>query len=181
MAYPTFDEWKASLSAELRATVEQQVEELRRLGDSEPELTVRSEVSENFPQRAKFLLLRRIWSDAIEPWRTLAADWIGRHIKFEEDDPNGYFADAGAALKRMKEAGISEDDIASVARMVAYETAFSVTYLLDYGCDEDAPKHMPGWGLFETDEKGDSTGRDMDGLHESILSADPSGREGRVR
>jgi hypothetical protein len=161
--------------------VEAQVEELRQLGDSEPELTVRSEVSENFPQRAKFLLLRRIWSDAIEPWRGRVADWIARHIKFDDDDPDGYFADAGAALKRMKRAGISEQDIASVARMVAYETAFSVAYLMDYGCDEEAPKHMPGWGLFETDQNGDSTGRDMNGLHESILGADPSGLEGRVR
>jgi hypothetical protein len=65
--------------------------------------------------------------------------------------------------------------------MIAYETAFSIVWILDYGCDEGAPKHMPGWGLFETDEEGDSTGRDMDGLHESILSADPSGREGRAR
>ncbi|SRR5216117_2550484 len=181
MAYPSYEEWKGSLTPEVRATVEEQVEEMRRLGYDEPELTVRSEVSENFPQRAKFLLLRKIWSDAIDAWRDGVSNWIARYLKFQKEDPDGCFSDAGAALRRMRDVGVSETDIASVARMVAYETAFSVVYMLDYGRNEHAPKHMPGWGLFETNQNGDSTGRDMDGLHESILSADPSGREGRVR
>jgi len=180
MAYPSFEEWKESLSPEVRARVEQQIAELRQLGDHEPEQTVRSEVSENFPQRAKFLFLRKLWSDAIEPWRLHVTNWVKQHMNSEKEDPGGYFADAGAAIHRMKAAGISDEDLASLARMVAYETAFSIAYALDYGCDDKA-KHMPGWCLYETDPSGNSTGRDMSALHESILSADPSGLEGRVR
>jgi len=48
--------------------------------------------------------------------------------------------------------------------------------------DVDSPPEAPGWMLVEikTAEDGEyeSTGRHIGGLHESLLSADPSGREG---
>jgi hypothetical protein len=58
----------------------------------------------------------------------------------------------------MLDLGVSRSDLCVVARMVAYEAAFGVLYALD----------DPG------------IGRDGSGmLHESLLSADPSGLEGR--
>ena len=51
--------------------------------------------------------------------------------------------------------------------------------VLDEGHDPEAPGDAPGWQLMETGAASDElTGRDVGGLHESILSLDPSGREG---
>lgn len=181
MSYPSFDQWKASLSSDVRRLVERQVDELRQMGCPDPEITVRSEVSENFPQRATFLLLRKLWIEAIDSWRDSAACLNVARAGFDDSSPDGHFADGKAALEKMKAAGVPDEQISSFARMVAYETAFTIAYALDYGCDEGAPAHMPGWAVFETDREGNSTGRRMGGIHESILTADPSGREGRVR
>ena len=72
--------------------------------------------------------------------------------------PDGAFADAGQALARLLAAGADRGDIGAVARVAAYEAVFSLLYMLgDPGVD----------------------GGEAALLHESLLSADPSGREGR--
>lgn len=51
--------------------------------------------------------------------------------------------------------------------------------VLDEGYDPQAPADAPGWQLMETGAASKQlTGRDVRGLHEDILSLDPSGREG---
>ncbi|OWK37812.1 hypothetical protein FRUB_06932 [Fimbriiglobus ruber] len=72
--------------------------------------------------------------------------------------PSGSFADAGHAISRLLAAGADRGDLAAVARAIAYETAFSLLYMLD-------DPGVDGGAVFM--------------LHESLLSADPSGREGR--
>lgn len=50
---------------------------------------------------------------------------------------------------------------------------------MDEGYDVDAPDDAPGWVLLETeDPESDVTGRDVGGLHESLQTLDPSGRDG---
>ena len=64
--------------------------------------------------------------------------------------------------------------------MIAYESVFGVLNAIDDEYDpevDDDP--LPGWRLMELDPQGDLTGRDVGGLHESILGMDPTGREGR--
>jgi hypothetical protein len=39
------------------------------LGATRPESWARSEISENFPQQARYLVLRRIWEKALASWR----------------------------------------------------------------------------------------------------------------
>ncbi len=176
MSYPTYEEWFASLSQDEQAAANALVSKLRALGANEPELWVRSEMSEDIPQFARFLVLRHIWPALIDSWGREPDRWIGQAIEMAERNPKGHFADAGLALKRMRACGVSAEDIASVARMASYETAFGVLDLID---TPDAPSDAPAWRLMEADRDGKLTGRHVAGLHEDILTMDPSGREGR--
>jgi hypothetical protein len=70
---------------------------------------------------------------------------VSRMASTAEEDPNGYFADAGLALKRIQEAGVSSEDLGSVARCVAYESILSVLNRIDEGGDSEAEDAL-GWG-----------------------------------
>jgi hypothetical protein len=177
--YPTYDEWFATLSTDQQSKANELVSTLRALGADCPEDWARSEVSEDIPQLARFLVLRRIWPDLIDSWRREPDRWIRQSVEAAGRNPKGHFADAGAALRRMTESGVSTADIASVARMVAYETAFGVVDIIDEGHEPDAPSTAPRWALMEFGADGRMTGRDVCSLHEDILSMDPSGREGQ--
>ena len=71
---------------------------------------------------------------------------------------------------KLQEAHVSAKDLGAIARLVAYSTAFGVLNLLDAGSDKGAVGATPGWSLRETDTDGNLTGRDIQGLHESLLS-----------
>jgi hypothetical protein len=63
--------------------------------------------------------------------------------------------------------------------MIAYSTTFGLLCHLDEHYDLEAPDDAPAWSLVEMTREGQPTGREVGGLHESLLSMDPSGREGR--
>lgn len=149
----------------------------RTLGARDPEDWAKSEVDENIAQLARFCFLRSVWRDAIVA-RTTSGTWIDRSIAMSERRPDIPFGDAGPALKRLLDAGATRADLQRVARLIAYEAAFELINRLDEGCDPELDGDYPGWRLMET--KGNElTGRDVGGLHESLLEMDPSGREGR--
>jgi hypothetical protein len=106
------------------------------------------------PTREEFL--RVVWERAIDSWAS--GPWADAMAAEAQARPGGSFADAGHAVSRLLAAGADRGDLAAVARAVAYETAFSLLYMLD----------DPG-----------VDGGEVFMLHESLLSADPSGREGR--
>lgn len=168
-------DWLLPLNAETRRKAEELIRTLRDLGDPRPELGAFSEITENIPQLARFLVLRHLWTRAINRYRTNTA-WIPMRIEQAENDPTDSFADSGLALRRMLDAGITLDDIGSVARMIAYEAVFNVLEIIDEGYDSDIEK--PGWALMELDETGEPTGRHVAALHEDILIMDSSGVEG---
>jgi hypothetical protein len=69
------------------------------------------------------------------------------------------FAEVGSALKRLLAKGVDRRDLCVIARFANYEAVFSLLYMLDDpGVDDDDNKMM----------------------HEELLTADPSGREGRL-
>jgi hypothetical protein len=72
--------------------------------------------------------------------------------------PDEPFADATEALGRIRAAGAAVEDIARILRAERYEAAFRL--------------------LFQIFER-ELSGTELHGLHESLLSADPSGLEGR--
>lgn len=175
-------EWLASLDAETRAKADEMSAALTELGAPTPIQWVRSEISENFPQFTTFLLLRGIWAEIIDDYRR-DTGWIESSIEEAQNKPASAFSDAGLALKRMRNAGISDGEIASLARKIAYVTAFRLLYHINYGTDSSLPQQwedkLPGWALMECTPEGELTGRTIDSVYESLLSLDPSGREGK--
>ena len=179
MNNPTYDRWFATLSAAQQAKASELVSILRALNADDPESWAQSEISEDIPQLARFLALRRIWPEYINSWIRDPGRWVTQSVNGAGKNPQGDFADAGAALGRMMERGVSPADIASVARMVAYETAFAVLNHIDEGYDPGAPEDGPGWLLVETGADGRTTGRHIRGLHKSLFAMDPSARDGQ--
>ncbi|MFF3437782.1 hypothetical protein [Streptosporangium sp. NPDC002721] len=126
------------------------------LGANNPEEWALSEISENIPQLARFLVLRNIWPEFINSWTNVLNN-----------------IPAGA---RLLTAGADRDDLTTLARAIAYETAFGLlAHLTASECNHTAP----GWSLRETTPEGHLTGRTVQGLHEDLLSTDPSGRDGQ--
>jgi hypothetical protein len=104
--------------------------------------------------RAAFL--EQVWNQVINACMT--ARWIDAAVAHSRRRPDAPFADVGPALERLLAAGATREDICLVARHASYEAAFQVLYMLDDpGVDGDDNKMM----------------------HEELLGADPSGREGR--
>jgi len=100
--------------------------------------------------------LRQMWDEVINP--NMQEHWIDNIIRESEKTPDAPFADLGPVLKRLLAAGAERRDLSMIARQAAYEAVFGTLYALsDPGVDDN----------------------NIEMLHESLLSADPSGREGR--
>ena len=125
------------------------------------------------------LFLRGVW--ALIPSDRQTA-WVRRAAKAPAT--SGPLGDYGEVVRRMLAAGVSEQDIARFARIVGYETAFGLLSHLDDpsasfdGFGDDEPELYWG-GLQAFDAETDAPVEPLSGLHESLLSADPSGREMR--
>jgi len=156
---------------------EELLNRFRRLGTRDPESWAKSETDENIAQLARFCFLRSLWRNAIDGWAASDA-WIDQSIAMSEQKPNIPFGDAGQALKRLLDAGAGRADLKRVARMIAYNAVFELINRVDEGYDPELKDDYPGWRLMETRDD-ELTGRDVGGLHESLLEMDPSGREGR--
>jgi hypothetical protein len=102
-------------------------------------------------------LLTHLWTEVINVHlRDEALDHIVNNCR---RNPNGPFGDTGPAIERLLAAGVSRRDLRLVLRAVAYEAVFGTLYALsDPGADED-----------------DAVGT----LYQELLTADPSGMEGR--
>jgi hypothetical protein len=106
------------------------------------------------PSRETFL--RLVWDEIINV--PLTSAWIENTIAAAMKDANAPFADAGPALERLLAKGADRRDLCLVARAEIYEAVFSLLYMLDDPGVDDANVFM---------------------LQESLLGADPSGKEGR--
>ncbi len=120
---------------------------------------------ENIPQEARALVLRTLWPQVID-------NYLPRRHGMAEVP----------AAQRLLAAGADPQDLSTAMRAAAYAAVFSLLYRIDSMGDENSPPEAPGWMLVEVRQNDDgeyeSTGRHIGGLHESILSADPSGRDG---
>ena len=92
--------------------------------------------------------------------------------------------DYGMLVRRMLECGVSEYEIARFAKIVGYETAFGIAYLLDdpaAGFPATLNPEYVSWGLYQVDDATGQTIGPLVGSHEIMLSMDPSEREMRPR
>jgi hypothetical protein len=137
---------------------------LRAAGCDDPEAWADSELEENSPQLARFLLCRTIWEHAIEPWR--------------QENPLAEYSEARALLT----AGTDADQLRRLGGKIAYQTMTAVVNAIDqqqYVGAADVPQDAPGWMIMEVDgESLEPTGRNAGFIHESILAVDPTGTEG---
>lgn len=100
--------------------------------------------------------LDQLWKENINA--CMQEQWVDNLIHEAERSPNSSFADVGPVLKRLLALGVTRRELCLIARHSAYEAVFGTLYTLsDPGIDDN----------------------DVEMLHESLLSADPSGKEGR--
>lgn len=104
--------------------------------------------------REEFLKL--LWDEVINP--AMLGHWIDNCIESSKSHPDEPFGDLGPALERLIARGADRRDLSLIARHSSYEAVFCVLYMLD--------------------DPGVDDGNDR-GMHESLLGADPSGKEGR--
>lgn len=91
---------------------------------------------------------------------------------------NRPFGEVPGIVRRLIADGVDRRDLQRLARWVAYVTVFEIINRVDEGYDPNLAEDLPGWRLMEVVGE-EVTGRDVGGLHESLLQTDPSGREGR--
>ena len=161
--------WLQTLDETQRTEAEKLIADLKELGCPEPEDWARRQIQDQLPQVSRFLLMKHLWAEAINPWRDSHL-WITNLVEEAEANPEGSFSDAGAALDRLLEAGADPDDIAQLARFVAYESVFSTIHALDEGFDIDREGEQPGWALVERDPLGNVSDRVLSGLHDELPS-----------
>lgn len=146
-------------------------------GAADPHSWAKSEVDEGIPQLARFLFLRQAWRQIVAEGD---ASWIDREIQHSKRSPDAPGAGLGLSLSRLLRSGASRDDLTEVARTVQWQLLHSLCYQLSDPSIEEPELSEVGWGLFEVDEDG-KVGRPIEGLHESVLETDPTGREMRPK
>lgn len=146
----------------------------RKLGAQDPESWARSEIEEGIPQLLRFLFLRQAWRNVISDDD---ASWIDRAIARAQVRPDEPYAGVGHALKSLRARGATDREIIDLVRGMQAELLFRFCYLLSDPGDLEPEVAEVGWALVELSENGEA--RTIDGLHESVLETDPTGREMR--
>lgn len=101
-------------------------------------------------------LLAHLWTEVINI--QLRPEGLGQVIAYAKRRPDDPLTDSGPALERLLALGADPRDLCLLMRNTACEAVFSTLYAIgDPGVE----------------------GNDVFMLHEDLLSADPSGREGR--
>jgi hypothetical protein len=161
--WPTWDEWLAKQDVETRDRALRLAESFRACGCDAPDDWVRSEIDEDFAQLARFIFLRLLWDDQLQPWR----------------DPSTL--ERFTAAKELLESGADAETMLHLCGLVASYAVWRTLTLLDGVWITDLPSDLdlPRWRLMEVNPVSDElTGRDLGGLHESIREVDPEGRDG---
>ncbi|WP_260606475.1 hypothetical protein [Streptomyces sp. WAC08241] len=152
--------WSNSLDVRGKAAAESLRARFEALGAADGGDWAKSEICEDLPHLARFVLLRSLWHGPIGSWA----------------DPGAL--DQLPAAQRLLAAGADKEDLVRLVRAVAYEAVFATLDELDSGSDVNVSGIDVGWLVMESGEDGTPTGRALSGLHEDLLAMDPSGREG---
>jgi hypothetical protein len=156
-------------------TLEELTTLFRKLGAPNPDGWARSQHNEGIDQLARFVFLREAWRSVVAPGDV---SWIDRTIENAKQRPGDPCADIGPALERLLKSGADRNDILEVVRVMQYELLFSLCYLLEDPGQLEPEVADLSWRLMRTNKDGEAIGT-IDGLHESVLELDPSGREMR--
>jgi hypothetical protein len=149
-----------------------------KLGAREPESWARSQIEEGIPQLQRFLFLRQAWRNVVRDGET---GWMQGLMERAQKRPDAPYAGVGHALRRCLDAGASAQDLNDIVRGMQAELLFGLCYLLDDPGLTERELSDLGWGLFQLDAEGRPVPPCINGLHESVLEMDPTGREMRPR
>lgn len=101
-------------------------------------------------------------------------DWV--HAIAKAKKSNQPCGDESELVRSFLEHGITAEQIARYAKIVAYEAVFTVCYTLeDSSYWENKQGYQWGWGV--TDEDGKYIGATRIGLHSELITFDPCGRQ----
>ena len=149
----------------------------RKLGAPKPAEWASSQISEGIPQLARFVFLRQAWRQVVDE---NDSSWIDNVIQNSERSPEAPHAGIGHALKKLRALGAEDKDLTDFARGMQAELLFSLCYLLDDPGEIEEEIADLSWALVEVGPDGNVL-HQIGGLHESVLSTDPTGREMRPR
>ncbi len=157
-------------------------EELQRLtelfrqhGANDPESWARSQLEEGIPQLAIFCFAKALWEGVIEEGDE---DWVDREIQSAKLHPKNPCAQAGPALAEMLARGVGRESINALVRVMQYSALYHACSLIDGAVSVDLPVNE--WVLHQVDAEGRAVAI-IQGLHEVLLSMDPTGREMRPK
>jgi hypothetical protein len=100
--------------------------------------------------------LEHLWRTRINAY--MQEDWIDKEIGMSKRHPDAPFADVGPILTRLLEIGAARRELSLLLRVGEYNGIFDALFAL-----EGSPE----------------VSKDIRGIHEELLSSDPSGLEGR--
>lgn len=123
-------------------------------------------------------------------WELIASDedlsWIDAVLTNTPENSSEPLAGYGNGIRALLQAGADPADIAAVVRAQTAEFLFSLLYQMT------DPESVPGntdpngaphaqWGLFRIDPATGEPAEELKGLYESVLTSDPTHREGRPK
>jgi hypothetical protein len=149
----------------------------RRLGAADPQAWATSQVNEGIPQLARFLFLRQAWLHVVPEDDS---GWINHAIESALNNPDQPYAGAGHALTRLRARGATDAEVTDLVRAMQAQLLFSLCCLLEDPAVDEGEASEVMWTLVQTDIDGNVVGP-INGLHESVLETDPTGREMRPR
>jgi hypothetical protein len=137
--------------------------QLENLGVPDAGRVAKAYVEGDQAELLRALVLREIWIWNIDAWRD-KPDMMERLLD----------ASAADARRRILAKGVHPDDIGVLARSIAYATTFGVLYAaLNNGTSDSDADEI--WDLLDIEISATDAAW---GLHELLVSADPSGRYG---
>jgi hypothetical protein len=152
-------------------------EVFRRAGARDPESWAHSQLAQGIPQLAIFSFAKALWHGVIreddESWIDIEVEWANKNR-----NSNAPCTQMGSALREMISKGVSRSAINDLVRVVQYLALFHASSILDGSRLENVP--VTDWTLHQVDETGNPVAV-IQGLHEVLLSMDPTGREMRPR
>lgn len=146
--------------------------QLKTLGAANPEALAQEELQHGAPHLSRYRFVRKAWSFVAESGDS---NWIDAAIAFAEQQPREPGAQAGRALKQMREKGVSDAAITELVRYMQHHVLHGVCYLMDHGNDIEPNVEGPEWALCALDDDG-SPVEHLGGLYEITAELDPTGQ-----
>lgn len=147
----------------------------RKYGADDPEAWAHSQLAEGIPQLAIFSFAKALWEGIVDENRL---DWIDAEMNYSEKYPGRLGSQTGVIVKEMLSKGISREMITELVRVQQYHAIYNACTLIDGSYVPDVP--ITHWRLQQMDDNGHPVAI-IQGLHEVILSLDPTGRELRPK